>query len=265
MERILLKNFKENLSSSDRVNSFILVEKAAKNPIELKNGDFDLLIKDLNNNQKLVINVYEDANAKISFFAKTNIELLDVEINLFKNANVVCYFADFTLDKNKINVNAYLKEEGSSFNWHLASLTSNQDKKDITVSVLHQVGNTYAKVDNYGVCRDSGKLLFAGTSTINKGSKESRTYQNAKIMVFDKDCVATAKPVLKIDENDIQANHAAVVGKVNDEHLFYLTSRGLSENQAKEIITFGYLKPILEGFIEDEVKQEITDLIEGRK
>ena len=53
-------------------------------------------------------------------------------------------------------------------------------------------------------------------------------------MVFDNECVAIAKPILKIDENDIEANHAAVVGKINDEHLFYLTSRGISETEAKE-------------------------------
>ena len=83
-------------------------------------------------------------------------------------------------------------------------------------------------------------------------------------MVFDKDNKAIAKPILKIDENEVEANHAAVVGKINDEHLFYLTSRGLSETEAKELITLGYLKPILLGFKEEETKNHISSLIEGR-
>ena len=74
----------------------------------------------------------------------------------------------------------------------------------------------------------------------------------------------TLKHCLKIDENDIEASHAAVVGKINDEHLFYLTSRGISETEAKELITFGYLKPILLGFKEEQVKEHISSLIEGR-
>ena len=57
----------------------------------------------------------------------------------------------------------------------------------------------------------------------DKRALDSTMNKNAKIMVFDKACNAIAKPILKIDENDIAANHAAVVGKVNDEHLFYLT------------------------------------------
>ena len=83
-------------------------------------------------------------------------------------------------------------------------------------------------------------------------------------MVFDALSNGIAKPILKIDENDIEASHAAVVGKINDEHLFYLTSRGLTEADAKQLITFGYLKPIMNGFIEDEIKEEISTLIERR-
>ena len=83
-------------------------------------------------------------------------------------------------------------------------------------------------------------------------------------MVFDKLSNGIAKPILKIDENDIEASHAAVVGKINDEHLFYLTSRGLTESAAKELITFGYLKPIMNGFVDEEIREDISSLIEER-
>ena len=82
-------------------------------------------------------------------------------------------------------------------------------------------------------------------------------------MVFDNECVAKAKPILKIDENDIEASHAATVGKVSDEHIFYLTSRGLNLEEAKMLITLGYLKPILKGF-NDSIQNEIDSLIERR-
>ena len=82
-------------------------------------------------------------------------------------------------------------------------------------------------------------------------------------MVFDPKSDAIAKPILKIDENDIEANHAAAVGKISDEHLFYLTSRGLSIEEAKLIITLGYLKPIFKGFDEDKAEY-MNELIGGR-
>ena len=138
------------------------------------------------------------------------------------------------------------------------------DGRVFDISVNHVAPNTFARMDNYGVAKDNGKLVFSGTSSILNGSKGSKTHQNSKIMVFDEDSDGIAKPILKIDENDIEASHAAVVGKINDDHLFYLTSRGLSESVAKELITFGYLKPIVNGFIEESIKEEISSLIERR-
>ena len=118
-------------------------------------------------------------------------------------------------------------------------------------------------MDNYGVTRDDGKLTFSGVCHILKGSSGSKAHQNAKVMVFDSLSNGVAKPILKIDENDIEASHAAIVGKINDEHIFYLTSRGLSEEEAKRIITLGYLKPILKGFDDEDVKESIEKMIEG--
>ena len=100
-------------------------------------------------------------------------------------------------------------------------------------------------------------------SHILKGCHRSKSHQNAKIVVFDNDCIARAKPVLKIDENDIEASHAATVGKVSDEHIFYLTSRGLNMDEAKMLITLGYLKPILKGF-DTSIVEQINNEIEGR-
>ena len=155
-------------------------------------------------------------------------------------------------------------DEGANAVVKLASLSANNDDKVINISINHIVGKTYGKVDNYGVCKDNGKLLFAGTSHIFEKASKSKTQQNAKIMVFDEASNAIAKPILKIDENDVEASHAAVVGKINDEHLFYLTSRGLSEADAKQLITFGYLKPILTGFSDENTRDYISSLIERR-
>ena len=107
-------------------------------------------------------------------------------------------------------------------------------------------------------------MHFKGISHIKNGSIKSKTRQSAKIMVFDPKCHAKANPILKIDENDIEASHAAIVGKVNDEHMFYLCSRGISENDAKQLITLGYLKPITNYFEDEKYVQEIVDGIEKR-
>ena len=148
--------------------------------------------------------------------------------------------------------------------YKVASLVADDDRKVVDVSIDHVSPKTYGKFDCFGICKDDGKLTVLGTSHVFKGAVKSNAQQNCRIMVFDEASNATAKPILKIDENDLMASHGAVVGKINDEHLFYLTSRGISEETAKELITLGYLNPILEGFKEESLKEHISSLIERR-
>jgi Fe-S cluster assembly protein SufD len=100
-------------------------------------------------------------------------------------------------------------------------------------------------MSNYGIAEDTSKLVFAGVSEIQKGAKKTHTpAKSPKIIVFDPKADALASPILKIGENDVEASHAAVVGRLSEEHLFYLESRGVDEAMAKRLITLGYLKPI---------------------
>ena len=263
MERLDFKTYQGNIINLKQ-GSFIHAYGKIERVFNLENGAYDLLFTDLELSQNIVINIKEDSEAKVSIFAKTELKDVNIEINLYKNSSLKAYFADFSKEVINLNCVINLENEGATAYFKLASLAANKDLKNIDVSIKHLSPRTYGKVDNYGVCKDEAKMTFLGTSHIMKNSIKSKTQQNAKIMVFDEASNAIAKPILKIDENEIEASHAAVVGKINDEHLFYLTSRGISEQEAKELITFGYLKPILLGFKEEQIKNHISSLIEGR-
>ena len=263
MERVLLnRQFLIKNNASDK--QYFVVDQAIKS-IKLPAGlNADILFTVLPTDNDLTIDVDRDSELTISFLAKDIPSQYQITLNIKGNSKIEAYFADFSSEKVHFSFIGNLLESDSTLNWHLSSLAASQDNKTFDISVNHIAPRTYARMDNYGVCKDAAKLVFSGISTINNGSRRSKTHQNSKIMVFDSLSDGIAKPILKIDENDIEASHAAVVGKINDEHLFYLTSRGLTEADAKQLITFGYLKPIMNGFMEEEIKGVISDLIERR-
>ena len=263
MERLLLNESSLIKSEVLETQYFIVDENINKIDIP-ENTKTNILFLSLPKEKDFVINVNKNSESTISFLVKNNVDGYKITINIFENSHVEGYLADFTREKESFNFVANLLERNAVMNWHLASLTAGSDNKKFDISVNHNSPSTFARMDNYGVCKDDGKLVFSGISTIFNGSKGSKTHQNSKIMVFDKLSNGIAKPILKIDENDIEASHAAVVGKINDEHLFYLTSRGLTESAAKELITFGYLKPIMNGFVDEEIREDISSLIEER-
>ena len=227
------------------------------------NQELNLSFNKVSGEHKVVIEVKNNSILHLSLLADSAVKNLNLEANLGLNSKLIVFYADFSLDANKTNVAINLNKENAEVSWKLASLSSKTDKKEIVVSVFHNAPSTFARVDNYGVAKDASKLLFAGTSHILNGMSKSRTQQNAKIMVFDNECFATCKPILKIDENNIEASHAAAVGKISDDYIFYLTSRGLTLEESKMIITLGYLKPVFKGFNEEDVAY-MNDIMGGR-
>ena len=264
MPRTIISNIKNTISNGDYVIDGLLLT-GEKVDIEIEvNSSCDILLSNVKDIEKMNIVINQDSNVTLSFIAEEEMKTSNINITVKGNATLNGYFADFTTKTLNLHCKVNLVEEGALCTYKVASLIAGDDRKFVDVSIDHISPKTYGKFDCYGICKDNGKITVAGTSHVFKGAIKSKAQQNSKIMVFDENSDATAKPVLKIDENDLEASHGAVVGKINDEHLFYLTSRGLSVETAKELITWGYLKPILEGFKEEDVKHHISSLIERR-
>ncbi|MDY2913860.1 MAG: SufD family Fe-S cluster assembly protein [Candidatus Enteromonas sp.] len=187
---------------------------------------------------------------------------LHVTIHVQRDARAEIFFADFSSGACEIHFEILLEEEGASADFQGAFLSKGTSKKSVSVDCMHLAPRTSGLVENYGVVQDNGKLFFLGKSDIPPGSFASSTRQSAKIIVFDRGCIAKASPVLCIDENDVKASHAAVVGKLNEDHIYYLLSRGLSLQEARRLISMGYLLPIAAHF-GDGLKERIVQAIEG--
>lgn len=190
-----------------------------------------------------------------------NIENLKITANLGRNSSFDIVFADFSNSNISVKTQVNLNKEGANCRWHLATLSGIENRKKFDVSFIHHVGHTFALMDNYGVSKDKSEIIFTGVNHILNGAKGSETAQNAKIIVFDPEARGVASPVLKIDENDVKASHGAVVGQLNEDHMFYLMSRGLSKEEARALITLGYLQPISKQFSE-KTQEKILRVIE---
>ncbi|MCQ2801739.1 MAG: SufD family Fe-S cluster assembly protein [Bacilli bacterium] len=218
----------------------------------------------LKNNEKRVLEYknFSDVNLVLNEGSELTLKLANFEENseinitgkIGKYARISVVFADFSSGNSKIVSQINLAEEGATCDWHLATLANKKDNKIFDISFKHLVGKTTSLMDNYGVARDDSKIVFSGVSHITEGAKGSNAKQNAKIIVFDKNSQGVASPILKIDENEVQASHGAIVGQLNSDHMFYLMSRGLTRDEARMIITLGYLKPVSRQFSEETQK-----------
>lgn len=253
-------------SSNEENYSILTLKDIASENIEITCNEYvkiKILINEFENkNIKFILK--NNAFLKLNFLSLTQSACGNYLFDLEESSNAFVAMADLVKGNVDFNATFNLLGDNANSEWHLASLGADNDKKVFNINFNHVVKNTTGVMSNYGVVEDESMMHFKGISHIKNGSIKSKTHQSAKIMVFDPKCHAKANPILKIDENDIEASHAAIVGKVNDEHMFYLCSRGISENDAKQLITLGYLKPIANYFEDQKYVQEIVDGIEKR-
>ena len=132
-----------------------------------------------------------------------------------------------------------------------------------TVSNITHIGpNTSGHAISKGVVKDKSRSLFKGMIRIEKDAKNSRAYLAEHGMILSKDALADAIPGLEISTNEVKATHSASVAQINEEEIFYLTSRGLSENDAKKLIIVGFFEPLVERIPVPEIARRIRRIID---
>lgn len=227
-----------------------------------KNIDFMIVLRSTTHQVKYIVKPH--TQGKIILISEDENVVINRVLSLEENAQITFVYPDFSRGNRTIDFETVLVGRNAKADWNLSTYSNNKALKNFNISFSHYGAGSSADMKNYGVLLDGGTLIFSGNSTIYEDVKGAETHQTARIIVFDPDGKAEANPNLNIYHNDvIAASHAATVGKVNDEHLYYLGTRGLDEIAARRLITKGYLQPIVE-LIDDEALKArlLTDLEE---
>ena len=157
-----------------------------------------------------------------------------------------------------IDLNVELKGDGSSIKILGLLVGKKQERVDIKINLSHVGQNTKSEIIFKGALEDESEVNFEGLVRINKNAKKTNAWLAVHLLLLSDKANGRAIPSLEILENDIKAGHATTVGKVNDLEMFYLQSRGLSKEKAKQLIVEGFLKSVLEEMPE-EVRLKIKD------
>lgn len=208
----------------------------------------------------LTLFLQKNSVCNLRIFFKNQKNSLVLHANLNDNASLNIYFADFSNDNSNLTSNVILLGEGAKSSFKFSSLVTKNDNKKYSISFSHIGEKSESILEGYSVNTDTSKLKVEGISHIEKDAIKSKASQKIKAILFDQTSSAIANPILKIDCDDIEASHACAIGSLNDDHLFYLLSRGIALEDAKKLITYGYLNPIV-NYFDDEDKEELENLI----
>ena len=251
--------------------------------IEIKEG-FNEYIIDTNENISININAYNSSNSFIRIINAKNIKIessikannvtivfwndSDNDINSIENYDVL-ENTNFTLaygecNNGAANRNIDLNIIGSNSEILLSSASLVSNKKNYRMNVVNKVGNTIANIKNFAVVLNGGNLMIDAIGKIEKNAKRSASHQTSRALSFEEGQNTTILPELLIDENDVQASHAMTIGRVDENQLYYLMSRGLNVKECTSLISKGYLLPITDLIENEEIKNKLIDELERK-
>lgn len=113
---------------------------------------------------------------------------------------------------------------------------------DLDLQLVHQAPKIKSEVLVRGVLYDAAKAKVTVNLKIEKKAVETETYFKCEILNLGNESRAEVFPYLEISQNQLKAGHAVSIRKIREEEMFFLKSRGLSENQAKDLIVEGFLR-----------------------
>ena len=164
--------------------------------------------------------------------------------------------------KVRSRVYSLLLGEGSEAE-DLEVLFGNKEQQfDVYSTLLHTGKNTTGRVLSNGVLKDKSNSIFKGMIKISEGAKNSNSFLGEHGMLLGKDARAKAIPGLEIETNEVKATHSASVSQIEDDKIFYLMSRGLSEQDAKKMIALAFFEPVIQKMLLDEIKAKLYHLLE---
>ncbi|MFB6310112.1 MAG: Fe-S cluster assembly protein SufD [Salinirussus sp.] len=164
----------------------------------------------------------------------------------------------------KTSVETRLLGDGSESTIVGAFFGHNDQHFDLGSRVWHEAEHTTADLVTRGVLDDAARSVYEGVQDVGRSAWDTNSYQRENTLMLSDESEADASPKLIINNHDTEASHSATVGQVDAEDLFYMTSRGVPERRAKNMLVEGFFVPVLEEIAVDELREDLEDSIAAR-
>ena len=276
------KSYKILVKENYSFNKPLIVYHISNNKIKFKNINLRLEFELKQNSSLRLIDYFNDTSEKnfINIFYNFNLKkdsiLKNYKIDKTQNNNIKYSFNNINQDENTVSESFilssgsnFLKNEincnlngkySSAFVNGIFSLMNNQ-QHEIRTTINHLTDNTKSYQLIKSVLGKESKAVYQGKILVNPIAQKTDGYQLSKALLLNKECEFNAKPELEIYADDVKCSHGSASGSLNEDSIFYLMSRGLNNQQAKELLINGFLLDVVEKITDSEIKNLIKNMI----
>ena len=260
----------------------LIVYHLTTNKIYKKNINLRLNFNLESNSSLRLIDYFEDnskdnfINIFYNFELEKNSSLKNYKIDHKDNKNVKYSFNNIDQKENSIS-ETFILSSGSSFfkneincdlnGQHSSAFVNGifklEDFKnhEIKTNINHLTENTKSYQLIKSVLGEGSKAAYQGKISVNSIAQKTDGYQLSKCILLDKTSEFNAKPELEIYADDVKCSHGSASGSLNEDSIFYLMSRGINYERAKELLINGFLLDVIEKITDPETKNLIKNTL----
>jgi Fe-S cluster assembly protein SufB len=204
------------------------------NKVNLHAGCVELFVKE---NAKLRYSTIEN-------WSKNMLNLNTKKAIIEKNARMEWVTGSFGSKISMLYPMTTLKGKNAKMEYTGISFAGEGQNLDTGLKVVHAAENTSSVVNSKSISKSGGIATFRSNIVVAKNAENSRSSVSCESLMLDNISASDTIPVSNIQTDDVEFSHEAKIGKISDETIFYLMSRGLSEEEAKAMIVRGFAAPI---------------------
>jgi len=155
----------------------------------------------------------------------------------------------------------WLMEEGAHGEVLSIAFANTGQVLDAGAKMVHVAPNTTSLITSKSISKGGGRAMYRGLVRVEEGAENSKAFVRCDALLLDEDSRSDTYPYMEVEESNIDIGHEATVSKVGEDQLFYLMSRGLTEEQATAMVVAGFIEPIVKE-LPMEYAVEMNRLIE---
>jgi len=226
---------------------------------ENSNQNFTNSISDihLERNAKIFID-------KIQAEGESDFQISTEQVTQEKDSTFTLTTSTFSGAIVRNNVNVQVVGENAETNLFGTYLLNGKQVVDNHTTVDHKVAHCVSNELYKGVLDDASTGVFNGKVYVRQDAQKINAFQsNANVLLSD-NASMNSKPELEIYADDVKCSHGSTTGQIDEEAIFYLRARGISEKSAKSLLLHGFIGDVLEKFTSEEVKHKVTTLVNNK-
>ena len=164
----------------------------------------------------------------------------------------------------KVDLEMHLEGPGSEARLSGCYFGNETQHFDFHTFQNHRVGDSVSDLLFKGALRDRARTVYQGLIKVHRDAQRSDAYQANRNLLLSPKARADSIPSLEIEANDVRCTHGATVSQVEEEQLFYLRARGLTQREAEHMIVLGFFEPVLQRIPLESLRAAVTSVVERK-